>query len=58
MSTHEDWQAAKERRETFAIRAARALVDSNIIMARKWALEFDVADTDMHRIGQELDGGQ
>lgn len=58
MSTHEDWQAAKERREDMAIRAARALVNVDYIMAKKWAREFDAADTDMHRIGQELDGGK
>lgn len=58
MSTHEDWVAAKERREDMAIRAARALVNGELNMARKYANAFDAADTDMHRIGQELDGGQ
>ena len=58
MSTHEDWRAAKERREDMAIRAARALLADDVAIARSYALAYDAADTELHRIGQELDGGR
>ena len=58
MSTHDDWRAAKERREDMAIRAARALLADDVAIAKSYAQAYDEADTDMHHIGQELDGGQ
>ena len=57
MSTHDDWRAAKERREDMAIRAAKFLLSGDLELARSYAQAYDEADTDMHRIGQELDGG-
>ena len=56
-ATHDDWRAAKERREDMAIRAALALVNVDYAMARYWAAAYDEADTELRRIGQELDGG-
>lgn len=58
MSTHEDWQAAKERRDNSAINAARYLVAGFLEMAQRAARESATADDDMQRIRQELDGGQ
>ena len=58
MSTHEDWRAAKERREDMAIRAAKFLLSGDLEIAKSYAQAYDEADTELHRIGQELDGGQ
>ena len=58
MSTHNDWRAAKERRDDMAIRAARALLADDLEIAKSYALAYDAADTGLHRIGQELDGGK
>jgi len=56
MSTHKDWEAAKEKRNSKAIQAARELHQGRIEKAKALAAEAMVFDDKMALISKELDG--
>jgi len=56
MSTHRDWEAAREKRNSRAIQAARELHQGRIEKAKELAAEAMSYDDTMARISKELDG--
>jgi hypothetical protein len=55
MSTHEDWLAAKGRRDTAAYLTVRYLYNGMIAEARAAALEVKAIENEMDSITLELD---
>lgn len=54
MATHEDWQAAIDRRDRCARLTVQAVLDGRPDLAMTHAMESSAADDDAHRIGVEL----
>lgn len=55
MSTHEDWEEARERRDRVAVRVTRAIMAGNKPIAKDLAA-FAAAEDSMDRVAAELDG--
>lgn len=54
MSTHQDWEAARERRNTAAVRATRAVMIGRTAATADLA-DFARADSEMARLEAVLD---
>lgn len=55
MSTHEDWEAAKEKRDRAAVRVTRSVMAGHTPLAKDLA-DFAKCEDAMDRIAAELDG--
>jgi len=55
--THEEWEAARDRRNRAALQSVRHLLAGNTAAAMSSAREAAAADDEMDRIGDVLDAG-
>ncbi|QHK19381.1 hypothetical protein GU243_06085 [Pseudarthrobacter psychrotolerans] len=55
MSTHEEWEDAREKRDRTAVRVTRAIMAGNTPLAKDLAV-FAAYEDEMDRIAAELDG--
>ena len=52
--THEDWEAAKQKRDARSFTIVRRLLEGNVELATRAAEEWKSFDDEMERINDEL----